>query len=82
MLEAKMAFEIRPRHVTKARAVDALMNVEPFRARIPVFVGDDRTDEDGFAAALERGGIALDVAIAFAGEPREMRHWLKRFADI
>ena len=80
LLEAKMAFEIRPRKVTKARAVHALMNVEPFRGRTPVFVGDDRTDHDGFAAAIELGGIALDVAIAFAGSPENVRHWLKRFA--
>lgn len=80
LLEAKMAFEIRPRKVTKARAVHALMNVEPFHGRMPVFVGDDRTDHDGFAAAIELGGIALDVGIAFGGSPENVRHWLKRFA--
>lgn len=81
LLEAKMAFEIRPRKVTKARAVHALMNIEPFRGRMPVFVGDDRTDHDGFAAAIELGGIALDVGIAFGGAPSNVRHWLKRFAE-
>ncbi len=69
LLEAKMAFEIRPRKVTKARAVHALMNVAPFAGRIPVFVGDDQTDEDGFAAAIAFGGIALDVAGAFRRIP-------------
>ena len=82
LLEAKMAFEIRPREVTKARAVHTLMNVDPFRGRIPVFVGDDMTDEDGFTAAIELGGIALDVASAFAGRPCDVRNWLKRFADL
>ncbi len=81
LLEAKMAFEIRPRQATKARAVHALMNVEPFRGRIPVFVGDDKTDHDGFAAAIACGGIALDVGVAFGGRPGNVRQWLKRFAD-
>lgn len=82
LLEAKMACEIRPRKVTKAHAVYSLMNVEPFSGRIPVFVGDDATDEDGFEAVIELGGIALDVASSFAGRPFEMRRWLKRFADL
>jgi len=82
MLDAKMAIEIRPRDITKARAVDCLMAVGPFRGRRPVFVGDDATDEDGFGAALERGGIALHVATSFAGRPQEVRTWLKRVAQI
>jgi trehalose 6-phosphate phosphatase len=82
LLEAKMAVEIRPRAVTKARAVDCLMEVEPFAGRIPVFVGDDKTDHDGFAAAVARGGIALDVAHVFAGRPDKVRAWLKRVTEI
>ncbi len=82
LLEAKMAVEIRPRAVTKARAVDCLMEVEPFAGRIAVFIGDDKTDRDGFGAAVERGGIALDVAMSFAGRPQEVRAWLKRIAQI
>lgn len=82
LLEAKMAFEIRPRQVTKARAVHSLMNVAPFRGRRPVFVGDDTTDVDGFQAAVALGGVGLDVAPAFAGRPAEVRAWLKRFAEL
>jgi len=82
LLEAKMAFEIRPRQVSKGRAVQSLMNVSPFRGRTPVFVGDDATDVDGYAAALGLGGLALDVALTFSGHPREVRGWLKRFADL
>jgi trehalose 6-phosphate phosphatase len=82
LLEAKMAVEIRPRAVTKARAVQCLMKVEPFLGRVPVFVGDDATDYDGFGAAIEYGGIALDVAHAFAGRPNQVRAWLKRVAEV
>lgn len=82
LLDAKMAVEIRARAVNKARAVDCLMQVEPFAGRIPVFVGDDTTDRDGFGAAIERGGIALDVGVSFAGRPDKVRAWLKRIAQI
>lgn len=82
LLDAKMAVEIRPKQVSKARAVDRLMTVPPFRGRVPVFVGDDATDEDGFDAAIEHGGIALDVALFFDGRPHEVRAWLKRVAQI
>jgi trehalose 6-phosphate phosphatase len=82
LLEAKMAFEIRPRLVNKGRAVHTLMNVEPFAGRVPVFIGDDLTDHDGFAAAIELGGIALDVGLTFAGRPCDVRAWLKRFANL
>lgn len=82
LLDAKMAVEIRPRAVSKARAVDCLMEVEPFAGRTPVFIGDDTTDRDGFGAAVERGGIALDVAMFFAGRPDNVRAWLKRIAQI
>jgi trehalose 6-phosphate phosphatase len=82
ILDARMAVEIRPRTVTKARAVNRLMSADPFTGRKPVFVGDDVTDHDGFRAATAMGGIAIDVFERFAGRPGEVRHWLKSFADI
>jgi trehalose 6-phosphate phosphatase len=33
----------------------------PFKGRKPVYVGDDRTDEDGFRAALVAGGHGVKV---------------------
>jgi trehalose 6-phosphate phosphatase len=80
VLPARMAFEIRHRSLTKASAVERFMPNPPFAGRIPVFVGDDVTDEDGFRAALARGGLALRVDEAFGGEPARVRQWLAAFA--
>lgn len=82
VLSGKMMFEIRPRTVTKARPVERLMALEPFRGRRPVFVGDDVTDEDGFRAAASFGGEGLDVFVRFGGQPSEVRRWLKTVAAL
>ena len=82
VLEGKMAIELRPRTVTKARAVNRLMQCDPFKGRVPVFVGDDLTDHDGFRAAEAKGGLAVDVFQRFAGRPQEVREWLKQVARV
>jgi trehalose 6-phosphate phosphatase len=82
LLTAKEAFEIRPKGITKGRAVELLMNQEPFCARQPVFVGDDVTDEDGMEVAVRLGGMGLNVAAVFEGQPLAVRDWLERAADM
>jgi trehalose 6-phosphate phosphatase len=37
------------------------MRIAPFAGRLPLFIGDDRTDEDGFAAVRALGGHAIRV---------------------
>ena len=81
VLAAKRAVEIRPKGITKGRAVEVLMERQPFRGRQPVFVGDDVTDEDGMEIAHRLGGLGLNVDAAFGGQPRAVRDWLKRAAD-
>jgi trehalose 6-phosphate phosphatase len=81
ILHGKMVIEILPRNVSKGHAVQRFMRFAPFRGRIPVFVGDDVTDEDGFEAAVEFGGVGLHVAESFGGQPQEVRRWLKRLAQ-
>lgn len=53
--------ELVPAEVDKGRAVHALMQQAPFAGRMPVFVGDDLTDEYGFEAANAEGGWSVLV---------------------
>ena len=61
ILEGKMVFEIRPRGFAKGAAIEAFLGEPPFVGRIPVFCGDDTTDEDGFAAVNAQGGVSVRV---------------------
>jgi len=78
ILPAKMAFELKLMTMSKGKAITTLMSEEPYRRRVPVFAGDDVTDEDGFAAVTAMGGIELRVDEAFGGEPGNVRAWLAR----
>ncbi len=76
VLPASMAVEIRNRRLTKAAPVERFMNMRPFKGRVPVFIGDDVTDQDGMRAAEAMGGIGLDVHRSFGGRPSEVLRWL------
>ncbi len=80
ILGAQMAFELRDADVHKGRAVAGFMAREPYRGRLPVFVGDDVTDEDGIREAVRQGGLGLRVAEAFAGRTAAVRAWLRAMA--
>lgn len=58
---AKMAIELRPAGGGKDGALAHLMGLAPFAGRLPVFAGDDTTDEPAMAEAQSRGGYAIKV---------------------
>ena len=60
-LQGHCVFELRRRGVSKGVAVNRLMAEPPFAGRVPVFVGDDATDEDGIAAVQGAGGHGVRV---------------------
>ncbi len=62
----KMVFEIRDGGADKGSALRDFMAAAPFAGSRPIFVGDDHTDEAGFAAAAALGGHGVLV-----GEPRD-----------
>lgn len=61
VLPGKMVFEIKPADGNKGTAIVAMMNEPAFANRHPVFIGDDVTDEYGFAAARDLGGAGILV---------------------
>lgn len=63
----------------KCGAVAAFMNVAPFAGSMPVFVGDDVTDEDGFSAAEKLGGFGIAVG---EREPQNARYHLPQVKDV
>ncbi len=79
VLEGKMVFEIKPANVDKGKAIEAFLAEPPFRARLPVFIGDDVTDEDGFAVVERRGGITIRIG---NGAPTRARWHIDSVRDL
>ena len=61
LLEGHCVYELKQRAVSKGHAVEAYLAEPAFAGRVPVFVGDDVTDEDGIRAAQAAGGFGIRV---------------------
>lgn len=61
LLAGRRVFELKPQGIGKGLAIARLLENVPFRNRVPVFIGDDTTDEEGFAVVDARGGHAIRV---------------------
>ena len=80
----KRVVELKPSGKDKGDAVREFMLEAPFNGRTPVFVGDDVTDEHGFAVVNSLDGHSIKVG----GGPtaagwrlpnvRAVRAWLER----
>ncbi len=57
----KMVAEVKPSDVDKGTAIARQMETAPFAGRVPLFIGDDLTDEHGFRVVLAMGGVAIKV---------------------
>ncbi len=57
----KCVVELAPAGRDKGRAIRAFMRETPFRGKPPVFIGDDVTDEHGFAMVNQLGGDSIKV---------------------
>ncbi|MFT4191010.1 MAG: trehalose-phosphatase [Comamonas sp.] len=61
VLHGKSVVELKLAQVDKGRALHRLMRSPGFAQRVPVFIGDDTTDEAAIAAAQVLGGIGIKV---------------------
>ena len=67
VLSGKFMLEVKRPGVSKGDGVRVLMEQAPFAGRMPVFIGDDVTDESVFADPAGSGGIGFSVGRHFAG---------------
>jgi trehalose 6-phosphate phosphatase len=61
LLDGHCVCELKQRAVSKGGAVRSCLTEVPFAGRLPVFVGDDVTDEDGIRAVQAAGGFGVRV---------------------
>ncbi|WP_224000109.1 trehalose-phosphatase [Aureimonas sp. SA4125] len=71
LMQGEGIVEVHPAGMDKGRAVADLMGAKPFAGRIPVYVGDDVTDE--FALDYVRGAGGISVKIGAAHSTAEFR---------
>ena len=82
LTRGKMVVEMRLHTATKGTAISDFLQEEPFKGRVPLFAGDDVTDEDAFTAVNALDGITVKVgsgethARARAGNVDEFLTWL------
>jgi len=85
ILDGHAVIEVKPAAYTKGSAIDAYMEEIPFKGRVPIFIGDDTTDYDGFAAVRRHAGLAIAVGSRVKSEwwlsgPAAVRSWLEQLA--
>jgi trehalose 6-phosphate phosphatase len=87
--EGDMVVELRLPGPDKGSAIDAFMAEPPFAGYMPVFLGDDFTDESGFEAVQALGGFGVIVggrrptmARYALADVATTRIWLQRAVDV
>ncbi|RYG86714.1 MAG: trehalose-phosphatase, partial [Alphaproteobacteria bacterium] len=64
MQAGNMVFELKSPHADKGSAVRFFMAGDKMSGTRPIFIGDDITDEAGFAAVTKLGGVGVLVGSA------------------
>jgi len=86
IIEGEKVVELKPAGLNKATAIEAFMKEPPFEGCVPIFLGDDVTDFDGFAAVRSHGGVVIAVGDRASARwhlqgPGSTRSWLRELAD-
>ncbi len=86
IMQGKMVVEVKAHGGDKGQAIAAFLENPPFKARRPVFIGDDVTDESAFAVINARAGISIKVGAGDTiaryrlADPSAVHDWLGHFA--
>ena len=76
--EGKYVFELIPVAADKGQAIQKILNHLNFTNVLPIFIGDDKTDESGFEVVNHYHGISIKVG----EEETEACYRLKNVADV
>ncbi|WP_130803759.1 trehalose-phosphatase [Acinetobacter ihumii] len=60
-IDGKYVYELAAHHINKATAIDQIVSQLDLHHHLLIFIGDDRTDEDGFAYVNQHHGISIKV---------------------
>ena len=84
-----LVLEFKPAGMDKGKAVTELLERAPFAGRLPVYLGDDLTDEHGFAATNLENGVSVRVghreptlAQYTLPGPSSAQAWLHRVLNV
>ena len=86
LLLGKAMFEVKRPGINKGESIRKLMTHAPFSGRMPVFIGDDVTDESVFEILPKIGGKGFSVSRYFPGlagvfkDPAQVRSALDALA--
>jgi trehalose 6-phosphate phosphatase len=75
----KMVAELRPAKATKGEAIREFLREPPFSDRLPIFIGDDLTDETAFEAVNAVGGVSVAVNVQ---RPTAARFYLPNVSAV
>jgi len=84
-----LVIEFKPAGMDKGRAVLELLASAPFNGRLPVYLGDDLTDEHAFASLRQKHGMGVLIGSPHSStqasfslrDPAAVKTWLVRVLD-